>query len=127
MMNKLLLVIMMAIFSISATGQSEIYTALSKGDVNALQTHLDSKVELCIFNKEDVFDRPDAVVLLKEFFGKHKVQGFKQMHSGASKGLESNYAIGQLTTDKGTFRVYMYFDTRNDKRTIQELRIEHNR
>lgn len=111
----------------ASMAQADIYAALSKGDVSALEQHLDTQVELCIFDKEDVFDRQNAAKMLREFFATHTVKGYKEMHSGASKGRDSNYAIGQLATDKGTFRVYLYFDKREDKRIIQELRIEHNR
>lgn len=113
--------------TMASIAQTDIYTALSKGDVAALEQHLDNQVELCIFDKEDVFTRQDATRMLKNFFAEHAVKGYKEMHSGASKGRDSNYAIGQLATDKGTFRVYLYFDKRDDKRIIQELRIEHNR
>ncbi|MDX1476365.1 MAG: DUF4783 domain-containing protein [Saprospiraceae bacterium] len=126
-MNRLILLLFTCLLTIPVLGQSDVYNALSKGDVDAIANHLDNNVELCIFDQEDIFTRQKAISMLRDFFAQHAPKGFKQMHSGASKGRDANYAIGQLSTGTGTYRVYLYFDTRNDKQVIKELRIEHNR
>ena len=123
-MNKVLVAIILFLAGAGVKAQSTIEVALATGDAAAVAAHFEEQVELCIFNREDVFRKGEAMKMLEEFFAEHKVTGFRKVHAGASKGKESNYSIGELKTESDTYRVFLYFDTTADKRIVRELRIE---
>ena len=118
-----LLITSFALSSVSA--QTDVTSALGKGDVATLANHLAEKVELSIGDKEEFLLKAEVVSRLNAFYSTHPAKGYKAMHSGNSKTNESNYTIGELLTDSGNFRIYIYFTQEGGKRTIAELRIEH--
>jgi hypothetical protein len=118
-----LLITAFALGSVSA--QTDVTNALGKGDVTSLSEHLAEKVELSIGDKEELLLKSEVVSRLNAFYSTHPARGFKAMHSGNSKAKESNYTIGELLTDSGNYRVYIYFTQEGGKRMIAELRIEH--
>jgi hypothetical protein len=120
--NYIIAIILLSPFMILA--QSDLATALGKGDVMGISAHLGDKVELTIGSKEEVLAKSVVQVRLREFYASHAPKGFKMMHSGNSRGNDSNYQIGELTTDNGTYRVYMYFAQQGASRLVTELRFE---
>lgn len=127
---KHLLIITISIVSLAGLGfntysnLSEISKALSEGNVNALEQYLDSQIEISILEKENVYRKDEAVKVLKDFFLKNKPTSFSQVHQGASKGQDSQYCIGNLIANTGSFRVYIYLKIVNGKHLIQELRFD---
>ncbi len=98
--------------------------ALSDGDATTIGTFLDQTVELTLLDKLTVLDKRAATVALTDFFAKNKPRAFTEVHQGSSKGSASHYSIGDLATASGTFRVYLYYKSVNEKPVIQEMRIE---
>lgn len=115
---------MISLGFISFSNLSAISKALSEGNVAALEQYLDNQVEISILDKEDVYRKDEAVRVLKEFFSQNKPSSFSQVHQGASKGQDSQYCIGNLVANTGTFRVYIYLKVVNGKHLIQELRFD---
>lgn len=108
----------------AVNAQSELTTALGSGNVAGISAHFGAKVELTIDGREAHISKQDAEARLKEFYATHQAKGFKAVHSGNSKSNESNYTIGELLTDKGNYRVYIYFTNEGGQRIVAELRIE---
>jgi hypothetical protein len=106
------------------SGQSDLYSALGKGDVAGISKYFDKEVELSILDREGLLNKEGAEARLREFFTSYPAKGYKPMHSGSSKTQESTYSIGELTTEKGVFRVYVYFTRDAERRTVAELRFE---
>lgn len=106
------------------TAQTDLTTALGSGNVAGISAHFGAKVELTINDREAHLSKLEAETRLKEFYSTHQAKGFKAVHSGNSKSNESNYTIGELLTDKGNYRVYIYFLSDGGRRVVAELRIE---
>ena len=104
--------------------QSDLNTALGKGDVNGITAYFGEKVELTISDKEAQVTKAEAAARLQNFFANHAAKGYRQVHTGTSKTNEANYTIGELSTDSGTFRVYIYYTQQGQKQVVAELRIE---
>ena len=99
--------------------------AISDGDAVALGNYIENTVEMTVLDKQDVYEKGQAVQLLKDFFTKNKPKTFNPMHQGSSKGNASHYTMGDLATSGGNFRVVIYYKASSgDKLTIQEMRIE---
>lgn len=107
-----------------AIGQSDFSRLIMKGDAEALAALFDDPVELRILNSANAMRRDAATQRLENFFSTHQVQSYEEKHSGASKSNESSYSIGQLTTDKGIYRVFILYEVRSGKHLIREFQIE---
>ena len=80
-------------------------------------------VDLTIIDKEGNYSRQQASQILKDFFAKHPVKDFRIIHRGEAKD-GSKYAIGTLSTNLGSFRVYFLIKKSGDKMLMQQLRFE---
>jgi hypothetical protein len=125
-MKSLLLALMLVPLPSGIFNMSTISRAISAGDVNTLEKFFDETVEIAILGDEDIFERAKATDLLKTFFSKNQPKTFSQVHQGSSKGSDSIYCIGNLATNTGLFRVYIYLHIQDDngKYLIQELRFD---
>lgn len=127
MMRRTFLVAAFLTAALAAFAQSgpvqEVGQALRRGDAAGVAAHFDQTVVIELLGEENLVNRTEAQRLLAAFFSTHKPSGFKQSHSGASEGKDSQYLIGDLNDAKGKYRVYLFFKTSGGKVTLQELRI----
>jgi len=99
-----------------------IVTALKTGNSKELSKFFNSNIDLTVIEKQDIYSKPQAEVILKDFFSKNIPSNFAVIHQGGVEG--SKYVIGNLTTSGGTFRVTITVKTINTTQVIQQLRIE---
>tara|TARA_R110001592_G_scaffold6096_1_gene33092 strand:- start:987 stop:1370 length:384 start_codon:yes stop_codon:yes gene_type:complete len=102
---------------------SNIVNALKTGNATELSKFMEASIDLSIPENEGVFSKTQSTIILKTFFFKNKPSDFKVLNSGDAKN-NTHYAIGNLETVKGQFRVYILYKEINGKSTIVELRIE---
>ena len=100
-----------------------ISRAIGNGDADGLGTYFDSSVEIAVLDDENVYSKTQAVNVVRGFFAENKPKSFSQVHKGASKGKDSEYCIGNLVTDSGNYRVYIYMKVAGDKKVIQEFHL----
>lgn len=101
----------------------DIVKALSKGDANTVAKYFDSSVDVTILNTSDTYSKSQAQQVLKSFFSKHSVSDFKVLHNIDSKSGSSESVVGQLTSGKKSFRVYVLFSNSGSSKIIQEISI----
>ena len=122
-MKQLIFVLMLApltpALNQSLAGMSK---AISDGNAETLGQYFDESVEVSVLDKEEVYTKVNAIKVVKDFFAKYKPTGFSQVHQGNKSNAQ--YAIGNLTTDNGTFRVYLYLQTSGAEAKIQEIRFD---
>ncbi len=122
-----LFVLMLCLIPASLFSQmdySAVTTAIGKGDINKISSFLDDNVEVALADKEDVYDKQKAVKLLTLFFDQNKPKSFREVHNGASRGNDSQYCIGNLSTSTRTYRVYIYMKSEGGNILIKELRFD---
>jgi hypothetical protein len=102
----------------------EINAALKTGKVSVLKQAMNSTVELVILEKENVYSKIQAEQILKQFFQTHQPISFTVLHNGGSDN--SQYYIGNLKTQKGTYRVYYLLKTKEKETLLYQLRIEND-
>lgn len=108
-MKSLLFVLLLApAFLANDLNINSISNAISRGDADTLGQYFAGNVELAIADQEGSYSKAEAVQIVKKFFSTVAPKGFSQVHAGASKGNGSKYCIGDMTTAKGTYRVYIY-------------------
>jgi Domain of unknown function (DUF4783) len=124
MKNLLFILFIGSTLAMTVANLSAISKALSNGNADVLAQYFDETVEIAIMDEEDQYDKAQAKQIVKNFFAKHKVSSYTQVHQGVSKGKDSQYTIGNLKANGDTFRVYVYMKVTNGKYIIQELRFD---
>ena len=99
-----------------------IVLSLKAGNAEELAKFFHKNVELIILEKEDVYSKSQAEQIIRKFFLEHKPQGFKIIFQGGKEN--SRYAIGSLTTEDTTYRVYILIKKQDGEPLIHQLRIE---
>lgn len=100
----------------------QIPAALRTGNAAMLAGYFNPHVELVILDKEDVYSKEQAMRIIQDFFASHQPRQFTIKHQGGKS--QSRYAIGQLQTKTGNYRVYFLLKWTEGKAFIHQLRIE---
>jgi hypothetical protein len=99
-----------------------IVKAIRSGNATDLAGFFNINVELTLDKGEEIYSRDQAELILKDFFAKHVPNSFEILHKGGKEG--SRYAIGNLSTISGNFRVTILVKLKDSQPYIHQLRIE---
>lgn len=110
-------------FEAKAQGFDNIASAIRSGDASSLAKYFEGNVEINIKDAQNSYSKSQAEVVLKNFFGSHSPKSFSIAHQGASPE-GSKYFIGNLATNAGTYRTYVYAKQVGGNYVIQEIRFE---
>jgi hypothetical protein len=124
----LIAVVIFTIGSLAAITQDQtkipagISLAIKAGNAAELSKYMNSTVELLLLEKEDFYKKIVAETILKDFFNEYHAKDFVIRHQGANN--DAQYAIGNLETEKGNFRVYILLKKVGQELLIHIIRIE---
>ena len=99
-----------------------ISNAIKAGNATELSKYLNSTIEILLLQKEDFYKKNVAETILRDFFNEYKTKSFTIRHQGSRN--DAQYAIGNLQTEKGNFRVYFLLKTVGREQLIHQIRIE---
>lgn len=100
----------------------EFSSAMKAGDAAKLSQFFHESLELTILDKDYVASKNQATRIMENFFKENPPTGFKISFEGTKE--KSKYAIGNLTTGKGNFRVNIFFMNKDEKRLVYYMSIE---
>lgn len=100
----------------------EVILSLKTGNATTLSTYFNENIELVVLDKDDVYSKEQAKQIVASFFNSNSAQRFTIIHQGGKEG--ARYAIGNLTTKTGVFRVYFLLKDKGSQAYIHQLRIE---
>jgi len=100
----------------------EFSSAMKVGDAAKLSQFFHESLELTILDKDYVASKNQATRIMENFFKENPPTGFKISFEGTKE--KSKYAIGNLTTGKGNFRVNIFFMNKDEKRLVYYMSIE---
>jgi hypothetical protein len=121
-------IVLFTIVSLAAVTQDQtkipagISLAIKAGNATELSKYMNSTVELLLLDKEDFYKKNVAETILKDFFNEYHTKDFIIRHQGARN--DAQYAIGNLETEKGSFRVYILLKKVGQELLIHIIRIE---
>jgi hypothetical protein len=121
-------VIFLLINSLALTAQEQtrippgISIAFKAGNAAELSKYMNPTVELTVLDKEDFYKKNVAEAILKDFFVSYPTKDFIVRHEGAKN--DAQYAIGNLITERGDFRVYFLLKKVGPDLLIHQIRIE---
>ncbi len=101
---------------------AEISVAFKAGNAAELSKYLNPTVELLLPEKEDFYKKNVAEAILKDFFSSHPTRDFVIRYQGVKNDVQ--YAIGNLKTEKGDFRVYFLMKKVEQDLLIHLIRID---
>jgi hypothetical protein len=101
---------------------ANLKNALKNGDTDQLAYYFNNTIELVILDIDNTVSKNKAIEQIKKFFAIHIPNNFIILHEGGKEAYR--YAIGSLSTSKGTYRVYFLLKNINGQDYIQQLRIE---
>jgi hypothetical protein len=125
---KIIPVVLISICSLAVTAQEQvtipggISIAIKAGNAAELSKYMNSTIELLLLDKEDFYKKNVAETILKDFFSEYQTKDFIIRHQGAKN--DAQYAIGNLKTAKGDFRVYFLLKKADKELLIYQIRIE---
>ena len=99
-----------------------ISIAFKAGNAAELSKYMNATVELLLLDKEDFYKKNVAETILRDFFNESKTRDFTIRHQGAKN--DAQYAIGNLKTENGDFRVYFLLKKIDQELLIHQIRIE---
>jgi hypothetical protein len=102
----------------------QVINAFSSGNASALAQSFNSTIELTLFDKEEIYSKTQAEMILRDFFSKHKPTQFKIIHQGGKEN--SKYAIGNLICGTESFRITFLLKSEDGNIYIHQLRIEND-
>jgi Domain of unknown function (DUF4783) len=102
----------------------DVASAVKTGQAGNVAKFFSANVDLKILDKEDVYSKAQAELILKGFFLKNPVKSFVLIHKGTSKNGD-RFAIGTYESGSGKkFRAYFLFKKEGSGLAIQQLRFE---
>ena len=125
---KIISMIFIAMYCLTVSGQEQanipggISIAIKAGNASELAKFMNSTIELLLLDKEDFYKKNVAETILKDFFDEYHTKDFTIRHQGAKN--DAQYAIGNLKTEKGDFRVYFLLKKVDQELLIHQIRIE---
>ncbi len=99
----------------------EIAAAIKAGNAAELSKYMNSTVEILLLDKEDFYKKNVAEAILTDFFNTYQTKDFVISHQGGRN--DAQYAIGNLKTVKGNFRVYFLLKKVDQQLLIHQIRI----
>ncbi len=107
----------------SADVLDTIASAIRSGNSGALSQYFDSSLDVTILDKESVYSKAQAQMVVRDFLMKYPAKSFNLIHRGTSPE-GSQYGIGTLISSGGSFRVYFLVRNKSGVSLIKELRFE---
>jgi Domain of unknown function (DUF4783) len=103
----------------------DVIQAINKSNISLLSSYFDNTVEIALPDKNDTYSKSQAEYILKDFFANNNIKSFTTTHKGNNNGSE--YCIGVLHTQKGSYRLTFFVKQKEGKILILEIRIENQR
>lgn len=101
----------------------DVVNAIKQASAKDVSKFFNSTVELTVVNTEGVYSKPQAEMIVKNFFAANPPKTVSIQHRGAS-AQGAKYAIANYETAQGKFRVYIFMKESATGMLIHELRFE---
>jgi len=104
----------------------DLKTSVERGfrtaNAKMIAQHFAPNIDISLMDKDNLYSKSQAEQVLKTFFLENKPTKFTIIHQG--KSAATQYYIGSLGTDKGSFRITVNIKLTSKKDFISHLTIE---
>ena len=121
-MQKSILILICSFFLLghSFAQSNSVLKAFGNTDLAKLESLMNDKLEFCINDGQKSVDKQVALKSIEKFLNEVSPRSCRKVHFGDSKVKGSYYEVGKLKSDKGNYRVFIYYE----KNKIVEIRID---
>lgn len=121
-MKNLFVIICLTVFSFAATAQdvNPVKNAFSSANAASLSAILSDEVELCIGDDVEFLSKNETVTHLNRWFSANTPNGIRGTIDGSGA---VKFYDGTCTTDKGNYRVIVYYKQQGSGYIVDEIRI----
>ncbi len=123
MKKNLLYLFLLVSFASKADTFDDVITAIKASNSKAVAQYFNANVEMTVMNTEGVYSKPQAEIMLKNFFASNPPKNVSIQHRGSS-AQGSKYAIATYESNQGNYRVYIFIKESPQGMLIYELRFE---
>ena len=102
-----------------------VATALQVGNAQEVAKYFNTMVDLSLPSSDDTYSKTQAEQILRDFFAKIPVKGFKVSKQGNSAD-GSTYCIGTLEAGNKTFRVYFLIKSNGSQNVVHQMQVQEN-
>lgn len=123
---KYLIIILSLLFSseMYSQGEANFLKAVSSVDMTVVENYMAGRVELSIFDNRQMLSKSAASRQLGGFLRDNQVKHVEIIHQGSSRDKTSNFKVAKLITQKGVYRLFLYFADTLGTDTVKEIRID---
>ncbi len=119
----LFMVFSFQVFAATSEIPPDIINAFNKGDSKRLIQYCKNQLDLVITNQErSLCNKTEGTRLLENFFNTNVPIKFDIKHQGGQGNAV--FAIGQLITSNGNYRITLFIEKSSNDLKISQLRIE---
>ena len=104
------------------TVPADLIEAMKTGNADKVAQFFHQSLELTILEKDYMASKNQATRIMENFFKENPPRAFKISFEGTKE--KSRYAIGDLSTASGDFRVNIFFMSKDGQRLIYYMSIE---
>lgn len=124
-MRRRILVLLLIISSLNVFADTfdEVAAAIKNTNIKEISKYFNTSIELTVLENEGVYSKPQAELILRNFFAQNPPVAVTINHRGSS-AQGSKYAIATYECSKGKFRAYIFMKDSGSGMMIQELRFE---
>ncbi len=108
-------------FSVS-TGLIDVINGIKTGNASSVSKYFDNTVEITLAGKSNNYSKSQGEAILRDFFANNVVKSFTVVHQGDAGS--SQFVIGNLVTNNGTFRTTANLKQKGDKQILQEIKFD---
>lgn len=102
--------------------KSALETGFTTSNSKMIADYFAANIDVSLLDKENLYSKSQAEQVLRTFFLEHKPSKFTIIHQGKSD--KTQYYIGALSTDSGSFRITVNVKIDANKKLITHLTIE---
>ncbi|MBK9149668.1 MAG: DUF4783 domain-containing protein [Saprospiraceae bacterium] len=110
--------------NLQAQNDEKFFGLMRSGDINAMESYLQDKIDFCLFEDVQPLNRKAALGRFKSFLDSNRPTGLEMMHQGTSRDRSTNYRVAKLNTVNGSFRVFVYSVGPIGPNSVKEIRID---
>jgi hypothetical protein len=131
MKRILLILLFISMTVIKAYSQAELLEEITvsfrTADHRMLAKHFSGKIEINLLEQSNVYSKTQAEMVMKDFFGKYVPEDFQILYKNNPSNDQVRFAIGQLESSAGRFRIFFILKNIDNQLYIQEMRFEQDR
>ncbi len=102
----------------------KLYEQLKVGNTYGMYSNLSDIIYIQLDGEKGAYSKKQAKVILDKFFKYNKPVNFTLQFDRYKKESSLKYSIGKLSTEKGSFRVYILQKVTGDDYLIKQIRLE---